>query len=177
MRIAISGAHRTGKTTLIGELIGSLASFRAVEEPYYLLEEEGHVFAEIPCLEDFERQLERSIQSIVESEENSLFDRCPCDILAYLITHDESEWFDVACWLPRVRDAMQRLDLVIFVPIEEPDRVGVAASDHGRLRRCVDEELHDIILDDRWAFAVPAIEVAGSPGERARQVLAHLRAK
>ena len=60
MRIAVSGAHRTGKTTLIDELLGALATFSAVDEPYCLLAEEGHAFAEMPCLEDFELQLERS---------------------------------------------------------------------------------------------------------------------
>lgn len=176
MRIAVSGAHHTGKTTLIDKLIGSLPTFSTVDEPYYLLEEEGHSFAEMPCLEDFELQLERSIKAIVESDGDCLFDRCPSDILAYLIAHDESEGFDINRWLPRVRDAMQQLDLVIFVPIENPDRVSVSASDHWRLRRRVDEELQDIVLEDRWTFGVPAIEVAGPPGERARQALAYLRA-
>ncbi len=173
MRIAVLGAHNTGKTTLISELIDSLPTFSTVDEPYYLLEDEGHAFADMPCLEDFELQLERSIESIEESEGDSLFDRCPYDILAYLITHSESEGFDVNLWLPKVRDAMQQIDLVIFVPIEDPDRM--TASDHGRLRRCVNEELQDIVLEDRWSFGVPAIDVAGSPGERVRQVLAYLR--
>jgi predicted ATPase len=175
MKMAVSGAHRTGKTTLIAELSRSLPAFSTVDEPYYLLEEEGHEFAEMPCLEDFELQLERSIESLVESEGDCLFDRCPADILAYLIAHDESEAFDVDRWLARVRDAMQQLDLIIFVPIEDPDRVSVSASDHKRLRRRVDEELRDIVLEDRWSFGVLAIEVAGPASERARQVLAHLR--
>lgn len=174
MRIAVSGAHRTGKTTLIGELVDSLPSFSTVDEPYHLLAEEGHLFAELPGLEDFELQLERSIVSIVESEADCLFDRCPADLMAYLIAHDESAGFDIDRWLPRVRDAMRRLDLVVFVPIEEPDRVPVTASDHRLLRQRVDEELREIVLDDRWGFAVPAIEVTGSPAERARRVLAYL---
>jgi len=174
MRIAVSGAHHTGKTTLIDELIGSLPTFSAIDEPYYLPEEEGHAFAEMPRLEDFELQLERSIDSIVESEGDCLFDRCPSDILAYLIAHDESERFDVNRWIPMVRKAMQLIDLVIFVPIEDPDRVPVTESAHRGLRRRVDEGLRDIVLEDQWNFGVPAIEVTGPPDERARQVLAYL---
>jgi uridine kinase len=45
MRIAVSGAHHTGKTTLIDELIGSLSTFRVIDEPCYLLEDGGHAFA------------------------------------------------------------------------------------------------------------------------------------
>lgn len=58
MRIAVSGAHRTGKTTLVSDLVASLPTFSAVDEPYYLLENEEHSFAEIPGFDDFELQLD-----------------------------------------------------------------------------------------------------------------------
>ena len=174
MRIAISGAHRTGKTTLVEELTRALPSYVTVDEPYYLLEEEGHAFAEMPSLEDFELQLERSIECIVESEKDTIFDRCPADLLAYLLTHDDADGINVEGWLSRVRRAMQQLDLIVFVPVEHPDRITVSA-DERRLRRRVDEELRDIVLGDRWEFGVDAVEVAGPPHERVRQVLAHVR--
>jgi AAA domain len=176
MRIAVSGAHRTGKTTLIEELGRILPTYVPVDEPYYLLEEEGYEFSEMPSLEDFELQLERSIECLVDSEENQLFDRCPADILAYLITHQDSDGFDIESWLPRVRAAMQRLDLVVFVPVETPDRIIVVEPEEGELRRRVDEELRDILLEDRWDFGVEAMEVAGESRERARQVMAYIQA-
>lgn len=172
MKIAVSGAHRTGKTTLIAELVGSLPAFEVIDEPYYLLEEEGHEFAEMPSLEDFELQLERSIRSISEGEGDCFFDRCPFDMMAYLLTHDESQAFDLDRWLPRVGGAIEQLDLIVFVPVESPDRVAVSASEHKRLRQRVDEELQDMVLDDRWGFGVPAIEVVGPVDDRARQALA-----
>ena len=175
MRIAVSGAHRTGKTTLVEELCRVLPAYVAVDEPYHLLEEEGHEFAEMPCLEDFELQLERSIESIAEDEEDRIFDRCPADLLAYLITHRDSGGFDVERWLPRVRRAMERLDLIVFVPIEEPDRVTVSEPDHAALRRVVDEEIREIVLEDRWEFGVETLEVTGAPRDRVRQVLARIR--
>lgn len=170
MRIAVSGAHRTGKSTLIEGLGEVLPSYVAIDEPYYLLEEEGYECAEMPSLDDFERQLERSMACVLGSQENQLFDRCPADILAYLTTHEDSAGFDLAPWLPRARAAMQRLDLVVFVAIEDPDRIGVTG--HGGLRWRVDEELRDILLEDRWAFGVEVAEVSGSASQRARQVLA-----
>lgn len=175
MRIAVSGAHRTGKTTLVEELTRALPTYSAVDEPYYLLEEEGHELSEMPSLEDFELQLERSIECIAESQKNTLFDRCPADILAYLLTHDDADGFDVERWLSRVRRAMQQLDLIVFVPVEAPDRVIVSAANERRLRRRVDEEILDIILGDRWNFGVDTVEVAGPPHERIRKVLAHVR--
>jgi hypothetical protein len=175
MRIAVSGAHQTGKTTLVEELVGSRPEFNRFDEPYYQLETEGHAFAGVLGIEDFELQLERSIQSINESEGDCLFDRCPADILAYLITHADSERFDIRGWLPGARIAMQRLDLVVFVPIEAPDRVPLAATDQGTLRRRVHEELEDIVLNDGMGFGVPAIEVTGTTEERAHQVLEYVR--
>jgi predicted ATPase len=169
MRIAVSGAHRTGKTTLVEELSRALPGYTVTEEPYHLLEEEGHEFAEMPSLEDFELQLARSIECVMEGAQDHLFDRSPADLLAYLVTHRDAGAFDLELWLPRARTAMQRLDLVVFVPVES--RV-VAEEDE--LRAQVDEELRTIVLEDRWAFGVEAIEVTGTVSVRARQVLAHL---
>jgi predicted ATPase len=173
MRITVSGAHRTGKTTLIEELGRALPAYEVVEEPYYLLEEEGHEFAETPCLEDFELQLERSIECIARGGRDCLLDRCPADLLAYLLTHRDSDGFDAGRWLSRARNAMRHLDLIVFVPVEAPDRIGSGPEeDDWRLR--VDEELREILLADRWDFGVEVIEVTGGPRERARQVLARV---
>lgn len=175
MKIAVSGAHRTGKTSLVEELTDALAGFDAVDEPYYLLEDEGHVFAEAPGPEDFEAQLARSVRSILESDGDCVFDRCPLDLLAYLKVLGDSSGSGMDRWSTGVDDAMRRLDVVVFVPVEEPDRVSEPEPDGGRLRRRVDEALRELIFDDPWGFGVPAIEVAGTPRERAAQVLAHLQ--
>ena len=174
MRIAVSGAHRTGKTTLIAGLARALPTYVVVDEPYNLLEEEGHVFSEVPSLEDFELQLERSIDCVLTSVENQLFDRCPADILAYLLSHRDADAFDLEPWLPRVGTAMQRLDRIIFVPIEDPDRVIVSGREDAERRRRVDEEIRSMVLEDRWGFGVEAMEVRGAADERVRQVLAHV---
>lgn len=177
MKLAVSGAHRTGKTTLVGDLADSLPLFSTVEEPYYQLLEEGHIFAELPDSEDFELQLERSIASLEGVEKNVLFDRCPYDIIAYLITLDGFSESDPERWLQKAKVAIQSIDLVIFVPIEEPDRIPVEDSGYADLRLRVDRELREIVLDDRFDLLVPAIEVQGSPGDRVRQVLAAIRLK
>lgn len=171
MRIAVSGSHRTGKTTLISEIAAICPVFHTFEEPYYQLSEEGHTFAEMPCLEDFEAQLDRSVSTLEEGEGHCLFDRCPLDILAYLIAHQDSSAFDLHAWLSKVRQALQRLNFIAFVPIEVPDRVPPEDPEGERLRRRVHDELVALVLQDDLGFHVPVIEVTGEPAERARQVL------
>lgn len=174
MKIAVSGTHCTGKTTLVEELHRALPTHVVVDEPYCLLLEEGYEFAAMPGLEDFELQLERAIQLIADSEENTIFDRCPVDILAYLITHSDASGFEVEAWLPRSRYAMEQLDLVVYVPVEQPDEIVCPDTEDGDLRARVDAALREIVLGGQWGFSVEILEVTGTLGERLRQVLTHV---
>jgi len=175
LRIAVSGAHRTGKSTLVEGLCRSLPGHAAVDEPYRALEEEGHLFAESPSLEEFELQLERSIRSLVEGTPDQIYDRCPADFLAYLATHPDRHAFDRERWADQVHAAMKTLDLVVLVPIEQPDRIQLSWGDRPKWRRRVADELRGLLLDDTWNLGVTCIEVRGDPGERLDQVLRHLR--
>jgi hypothetical protein len=171
MRIAISGAHGTGKTSLWERLSGFLPDYESYEEPYYQLEGEGHAFTGAPSLRDFELQLERSIQNISSSGQNGLFDRCPADFLAYLLCHKHSAGFDLEPWMARVREAMATLDHVLYVPIERPDRISIPKSEGRELRRCVDGKLQDLLLENRMGFGCKVTEVTGPLEERVRTAL------
>jgi len=174
MRIAISGSHLVGKTTLAEALARALPGYELVPEPYHLLEEDGYEFAEMPSFEDFALQLERSIQCVQESGTRVVFDRCPLDILGYLVTHRDADAFQSEDWMPRVREAVSKLDVIVFVPVEDPDRVAIPRS-QARLRSDVDRVLRDIIVDDAYGLEIDVIPAAGTLGARLRQVLAHLR--
>ena len=117
MRIAISGTHRAGKSTLLEELSGALPKYATVDEPYTVLEEDGYEFADPPSLEDFEAQLERSLETLSEAARDVLFDRSPVDFLAYIRALPDADAFDLEDWLPEVHEAIESLDLIVFVPI------------------------------------------------------------
>ncbi len=145
-----------------------------VDEPYRLLEEEGYAFSDPPSIEDFERQLERSMDLIRSAGRNAIFDRCPADFFGYLLVHEDVDAFDADAWLVDSGDAMASLDLVVFCGIERPDRIAVEAD--GRAwRRRVDAELRDIVIGDRWDWGVATVEVLGDADERVRQVLSDTR--
>jgi len=179
MRIAISGSHRTGKSTLLSELAELLPSYTTVDEPYHLMEEDGHEFSHPPSIEDFEAQLERSLDELREAGDEALFDRCPVDFLAYIAAHDDAEEIDLEEWLPAVREALESLDLVVFVPVEERDRITFSAADDvGDMRRAVDEKLREILFEDPYELGLDGsevLEVRGDPERRAQTVLRRLR--
>ncbi len=172
MKIAVSGSHQTGKTSLVEELSKMLPAYFSVDEPYYLLEEEGHEFVELPGREDFEIQLHRSVQSIQESEEDQIFDRCPADFIAYLLPEMDPGSSDYHQWMALAMKGMEWLDLIVFVPIEDPDRITVPELAYTAWRINVDRILRDIVLRDTLEeFGVEMLEVSGSTRERARQVI------
>ena len=174
MRIALSGSHAVGKSTLIAELHDKLPAYETVDEPYYELLDEGHLFADRPSAEDLLRQLERSIAQLTTSRAaDVLYDRCPADFLAYLSALKEHDC--VREWITPATDALMTLDLIVFVPIEQPDRIADFAG-AGRLRRDVDTLMREMLLADSFGFGRPVIQVHGSPGTRAKLVLAALRA-
>ncbi|MBM7117976.1 AAA family ATPase [Archangium primigenium] len=176
MRIAVTGSHRVGKSTLIEALEDRLAGYRVVDEPYHLLEEEGYEFASPPSLEDFLEQLRRSLAVLEDEagERDILFDRCPVDFIGYLLTHEDASSFDVDEWLTRIKSTLQTLDLIIFVPIEERDRIQLPAHEDLESRAEVDEKLVWLLLDDPFEWGVEVLSVHGSRTTRVTQVLERL---
>ena len=122
-------------------------------------------------------QLERSITCLASAGENVIFDRCPADFLGYLLTHPDAEAFELEAWLPRVRAALQTLDLIVFVPVEGRDRIALPRSQEARFRARVDEKLNEILLEDSLDLDVEVLQVEGSVPERLRQVLERLRGR
>lgn len=185
MRVAFAGTHRTGKTTLLEAVHVRLPGYGCVDEPYRWLEDEGHEFSDPPSREDFERQLRRSIDSIVDvgsgigsgagSAARTLFDRCPLDLVAYLQALDDD--FAIDDWLDEIRSAMATLDLVVLVSIETPDRIAVPSHEDRRLRRRVDSRLQTLLLDDPYGVGTEVLEVAGTLDDRVAQVMRALAAR
>jgi hypothetical protein len=168
MRVAFSGSHRVGKTTLIEAVAESRPGYVVLDEPYLSLEEEGHELSDPPCLADFERQLARCLELTRAAPADALLDRCPLDFVAYMETLGEADAAEA--FADEIRDAVERLDLIVVVPIEEPERIALAAHEDGRWRRRVDARLRPLVLDDLLGLGTISIEVHGTVRQRARQV-------
>lgn len=170
MRIAVSGTHCTGKSTLIEEFLQAHPDFAHEPEPYTVLVEEfGEEFSAEPCVEDFYRQLEFNINRLREHARDVrvIYERCPIDFLAYIDVLD-SQAAQAALGL--VSDAIQYLDLILYLPLD--DTLELTSEEFPKLREAVDRRLSAIFNEDEFGIVsscnVVVIEARGSVTKRLR---------
>jgi nicotinamide riboside kinase len=162
MRIAVCGTHCTGKSTLVEEFLRVHPDFAHEPEPYtVLVEDYGEGFSEKPRVEDFLRQLEFNIARLHQHArgEHVIYERCPIDFLAYIDVLDQRTAEPV---LESVSDAIQHLDLVVYLPLTDdlPD------AEYPKLRNAVDRRLSAIFRDNE--FDIVVVEAQGSTAQRLR---------
>lgn len=90
MRIAVSGTHFMGKSTLINDFIKTHPEYRCKVEAYYKLQDEETMELSLePTLDSLIEQLDYSIEQLnsCANECNIIFDRCPIDYIAYAIVY------------------------------------------------------------------------------------------
>jgi len=155
MKIAISGTHCVGKSTLIDAFLMGHPDFTHEPEPYEALQEEyGESFAADPSAEDFQRQLEYNVRRIGEYAPSELviFERCPADYLAYIFALDELGRDRVASGvlkgsLEMAREAIHHLDVIVFLPANGAN-IDLSETEDLELRNSVDARLESILLAD-----------------------------
>ncbi len=181
MRIAVTGTHGSGKTTLIGDVAAAHPAYESVAEPYWLFAEDGTPFAEEPTIDDLEQQLVRSCRLMLEEATgaNVIFDRSPLDFLGYLDVVGASEGVE---WLPdgrllrRIGRALASLDLLVFVPLRPVDEIA-GPIELPALRAAVDRRLKTMLRDDDLGLLGSGpriVEVRGTRAERLARVTAAL---
>ena len=174
MRIAVSGTHNTGKSSLVEALGARLPQHTMVAEPYEILEERGYAFEHPPSIEDYVVQLKQSLASLRRRSPNMIFDRCPLDFLGYIYASPGAERFDLEAWREPIAQAMARLDLVVLVRAD-PTHDPVMSMDDAAFRLAVDDMLQDIIGGDCFDLCdgVEIMVLDGPWDRRVEKVLAY----
>jgi len=182
MRVAVSGTHCSGKSTLVDEFLLAHPEFAHEPEPYIVLSEDyGEVFAARPLAEDFYRQLEFNVNRLhlYEAGDLVIFERCPVDFLAYMLAladlgRDAHAARVIESSLPVVIGALERLDLIVFLPLDTTFSSVASGEEDLELRSVVDDRLVGLLRDDEQNLFVSShpqiVEVDGSTARRLQMV-------
>ena len=190
MRIAISGSHSLGKSTVVNDWVALNGDYIREEEPYRVLSLRGPY--EI-LFRDASTRLHNGIQLYYSisrlnrystAAEHVIFDRAPVDYIAYSqytanqhLTDIDDDF--VLPMVSAVRESLDRLDILAFVP--QSDDWPVAMEDDGIrpvdhfYRDEVDVIFKPIYRDGRFDILPKKsppllIELVGSPEHRLLQL-------
>lgn len=165
MRVAVSGSHGTGKSTLIAAFLARRPLYQQEAEAFELLADDVELTpSEGPTAEGVQALLEHTASSLELYEPGALvvFERSPVDYLAY--ADASRSWPDGASagflqtFIPQVRRSLRRLELIAFVPVSATGPQARSGEDP-RFRRRVDEALRRALIDDDHDL----LEDQGSP--------------
>ena len=125
MRIAVSGTHFMGKSTLIEDFIKDHPEYKHEVEPYDQLQEVKEMeLAVEPSLDSMLEELDYSIKQLNQyaKEPNIIYDRCPVDFIAYAMCAIDQDSVDIndseiAERFDDVKEALNNLDLIVFLPM------------------------------------------------------------
>lgn len=182
MRIAVSGSHCSGKTTLIDEFLRAHPDFAHEPEPYTILVEDyGEEFSSEPCADDFYRQLEFNVDRLrrYQAGERVIYERSPVDFLAYILALKDLNREDVDSGvvetaLATVSGAMRSLDLIMLLPLDDADGIEIPDSEDPELRTAVDSRLTAIFGDEEFGVVssgcAVVVEARGSTAQRLRML-------
>lgn len=153
MRIAVSGTHCMGKSTLIEDFIKIHSDYKSELEPYYELEDEKFTELE-PSLDSLLVQLDYSIAQMNQhsNQPNIIFDRCPVDFIAYAMCVAEQEGInihdtEIAERFNDIKQALNFLDLIIFLPMIDNYSI-LYTEENPAYRKAADKNFKKLFRDD-----------------------------
>lgn len=188
MRLAISGTHSMGKTTLLADCAAAFPQYATETEAYRTLRRfnpDLHI--------GLGREADKHAMWILQGElmgkllrhrkgERVFFDRGPVDMLAYSLYAKEENQTDLDDrFLDSLRDigriyCREFLEAILFVPIREDYAIefendGVRPTDDGYRER-VDAHFKHIYktLD----LGIPIVEIQGTRAARIRTIASHI---
>lgn len=169
MRIAVSGSHCSGKTTLVEDFLQRHPEYAHEPEPYELAEARGAVFSAELTAADVWQQLEISVERLSSYAlgSNLIAERSPLDFLAYLEAlqalgrEDTTHMLDSAREL--ARRGMEHVDLLIVLPLG--DDIEAPEDEDPELRDAMNASLLEIV-DGDLPPGVRCVEITGTPRER-----------
>ena len=190
MRIAVSGSHSLGKSTLVNDWVARYPQFTREEEPYRALGLYGPYQI---LFRDESTRLHNGIQlyyslsrvhRYAAQTDDVIFDRAPVDYLAYSQYTADAGSTDiddafVMSMVPAVIESLDRLDIIAFVPKSdewpvEMEADGIRPTDYA-YRDAVDAVFTQIYREGRYGVISGerhplVVELVGSRQDRLDQL-------
>jgi hypothetical protein len=167
MRVAVSGSHSTGKSTLIAAFLAQCPAYAHEPEAYEELADDiALLTSEGPDIEGLAALLTHTVSTVGRHGPGAavIFERSPVDYLAYaaatrsIARADRDEF--IRTYVPIVRAAVRSLDLIALLPAAGEGPVASRPGEDDRFRKRVDEELRRALIDDDYDV------FAADPGPR-----------
>jgi hypothetical protein len=164
MRIAVSGTHASGKSTLIADFAARHPRYEAMPDPFELIDERF----DRPNPAMFLQQLRIAAERLDETDAADVIaERSPLDFLAYLMALEQlGRATASADVLERARaltaSALGHVDLIVVLPLTGRDGIRAGADEDLELREAMDAALLELVGD---ADLIPAktrvVEITG----------------
>ena len=165
MRLAVSGSHGTGKSTLIAAFLDLRPDYAHEPEAFETIGDDVDLRdAEGPTAEGLHALLEHTARALAQYTPGTcvVHERSPADYLAYASASRRSwpkgtvEEF-LSDHADVVRSSLRHLDAIALAPVSV--HVLPRPDDDERFRKRVDEHLRRVLLDDEYDL----LSGAGSP--------------
>ncbi|HEV7764084.1 MAG TPA: AAA family ATPase [Thermoanaerobaculia bacterium] len=182
MRIAVSGTHCSGKSTLIEDFLTAHREYLHEPEPYEWLQElYGEASPQEPGIDDFYRQLELSVERLRTYERGAsvIAERSPVDFLAYILAvidlgREGRDCAAVASAAELAATGLASVDLMVVLPLIDQDRIVVPEAEDVELREAMNDRLLDLVAVDEYSLFASGkprvIEIHGTRSQRLRQL-------
>ncbi|GAA1467150.1 AAA family ATPase [Microbacterium thalassium] len=170
MRIVVSGTHASGKSTLVSDFAIRHPEFVVLPDPFELVDEAR----DTPSAALFATQLRVSAARLHPDETPGHFvaERGPIDFLAYLLALDELSSAPgsrelVERSIEITQGAMQHVDLLVVLPLDEGAEIFVPPDEHLPLREAMNDVLLELVDDDEIVGAnTIVVEIAGDRNQK-----------
>jgi len=179
VRLAISGTHCSGKTTLAEDFLAAHRDYVHEPEPYEWLEVYGEAAGGEPTADDFLRQLELSAECLRNYGHGAkvVAERSPADFLAYLLALTDLRRTGRDCQMiasaaELTAAGLASIDLLVVLPLNDRDGIAAPESEDLALREAMNDRLLDLITADEYALfgggSPRVVEIQGARERRLR---------
>lgn len=183
MRVAVSGSHGTGKSTLIAAFLAKRPHYSHEPEAYEVIADDIPLTAaEGPDLEGLAALLQYTISVLANYGRGAsvIFERSPVDYLAYAaatrsIAATERREF-IRGSLPMVRDSVCNLDMIVLLPVSNNEHIGSRPGEDEDFRKRVDDMLRRALIEDAYDLfdggnAPLVVELPPSPDRQLTELM------